>query len=115
MGGEREPPVWSGAQQGGAGDVFELADLPGEAGGRGAELAGCVLEVGLSGDREEPADALFGAYGVGVRAGPGDAGGPAERGFPGDGLADAAWDSSALACRRRQRSSCPGMVKTNAA
>ena len=28
VGGEREQPVWSGAQQGGAGDVFELADLP---------------------------------------------------------------------------------------
>ena len=41
VGGQHEPPVWSGAQQGGAGDVFELPDLPGEAGGRGAELAAC--------------------------------------------------------------------------
>ena len=89
VGGEREPPVWSGAQQCGAGDVFELPDLPGEAGGRGAELAGCVLEVGLPGDREEPADALSGAGGVGVRAGRGDAGDPAGRGLSGDGLADA--------------------------
>jgi hypothetical protein len=71
VGGEREQPVWSGAQQGGAGDVFELADLPGETGGRSAELAGCVLKVGLSGDREEPADALFGADGLGVLGGPG--------------------------------------------
>ena len=89
VGREREPPVWSGAQQCGAGDVFELPDLSGEAGGRGAELAGCVLEVWLSGDREEPADALSGAGGVGVRARPGDAGCPAGRRFPGDGLADA--------------------------
>jgi hypothetical protein len=32
---------------------------------------------------------VFGADAVGVGAGPGDAGGPVERGFPGDGLVDA--------------------------
>jgi hypothetical protein len=115
VGGEREPPVWPGAQEGGAGDVFELADLPGEAGGRGAELAGGVPEVGLSGDREEPADALSGAGGVGVRAGRGDAGAQPGGGSQVTGSLMPAWDSSVLACRRRHRSSWPGMVNTNAA
>jgi len=49
-----------------AGDVFELADLAGQGGVRDAEVPGCVVEAGLSGEREEPADALFG-----VRAGEG--------------------------------------------
>jgi hypothetical protein len=115
VGGEGEPPVWSGAQQCGAGEVFELADLPGEAGGRGAELAGCVLEVGLSGDREEPADALSGAGGVGVRAGGGMPGAQLSGGSQVTGSVMPAWDSSVLACRRRHRSSWPGMVSTNAA
>lgn len=53
--------VWSGAQECGADGGLELADLAGEDGGPDAELAGCVLEAGLAGEGEEPADALLGA------------------------------------------------------
>ena len=61
VGGQREPPVWSGAQEVGADDGLELADLAGEDGVPDAELACCALEAGLPGDGEEPADALLGA------------------------------------------------------
>jgi hypothetical protein len=57
----RDRPVRAGAQQRGAGGVFELADLAGEDGVPDAELAGCVAEAGLAGEGEEPADALLGA------------------------------------------------------
>jgi hypothetical protein len=64
VGGQRESPVWSGAQQGGADGGLELADLAGEVGVPDAEPAGCVVEAGLAGEGEEPSDALLGA-GVG--------------------------------------------------
>ena len=74
----------------------------GDPGGKlGRRVAGCCQPdvVGAGGepggdgaDGQAGADErvqVFGPDGVGVRAGPGDAGGPVERGFPGDGLADA--------------------------
>lgn len=54
VGGQGEPPVWSGAQQGGADGGLELSDLAGEDGVPGAELAGCVAEAGLAGEGEAP-------------------------------------------------------------
>jgi hypothetical protein len=81
VGGQREPPVWPGAQEFGADGGFELADLAGEDGGPGAELAGCVLEAGLAGEGEEPADALLGAWaGEGVPDVLGERAGSAEVG-----------------------------------
>ncbi len=61
VGGQCESPVWPGAQERGAGDGLELPDLAGEDGVPDAKLAGCVVEAGLSGEGEEPADALLGA------------------------------------------------------
>lgn len=45
VGGQRELPVWSGAQELGADDGLELADLAGEEGVPDAELACCALEA----------------------------------------------------------------------
>jgi hypothetical protein len=42
-----------GAQERGADGDLELADLAGEDGVPGAELAGCVREAGLAGEDEE--------------------------------------------------------------
>jgi hypothetical protein len=79
VGGQREPPVWPGAQQGGADGGLELADLAGEDGVPDAELAGCVVEAGLAGEGEKPADALLGAWaGEGVPDVRGKRGGSAE-------------------------------------
>ena len=61
--------------------TVELADLAGEDGVPDAELAGCVVEAGLAGEGEEPADALLGARaGEGVPDVGGERGGPAEGG-----------------------------------
>jgi hypothetical protein len=94
VGGQREPPVWPGAQERGADGGLELADLAGEDGVPDAELAGCVLEAGLAGDGEEPADALLGAWaGEGVPGIRGKRGGSAEGGervkTAGDAVPDA--------------------------
>jgi hypothetical protein len=64
--GQGDCPVRGGAQERDAGDVFKLADLAGQGGVLDTEVPGRVAEAGLSGEREEPADALFG-----VRAGEG--------------------------------------------
>jgi Winged helix DNA-binding domain len=64
--GQGDCPVRAGAQEREAGDGFELADLAGQDGVPDAEFAGGLVEAGLPGEREEPADALFG-----VRAGEG--------------------------------------------
>lgn len=66
VGGQDNHPVRSGSQERGDGDGFELADLAGEDGVPDAELTGCAVEAGLSGEGEEPADPL-----LGVRAGEG--------------------------------------------
>jgi hypothetical protein len=66
VGGQGDLPVRSGAQERGADGGLELADLAGEDGVPDAELAGRVVEAGLAGKCEEPADAL-----LGVRAGEG--------------------------------------------
>jgi hypothetical protein len=58
--GQSEPLVWSGAQEFGADDGLELADLAGEEGVPAAEPACCALEAGLPGDRQESPDALLG-------------------------------------------------------
>src|ERR1700730_929613 len=62
VGREREPPVWSGAHQGGADVGLERADLAGEVGVPDAELAGCVVEARLAGEGEKPPYALLGAW-----------------------------------------------------
>lgn len=52
----------AGVKERGADDGLELPDLAGEDGAPDAELAGCVVEAGLSGEGEEPLDALLGAW-----------------------------------------------------
>jgi hypothetical protein len=64
VGAQGDCPVRAGAQERDAGDGFELADLAGQDGVPDAELAGGVVEAGLPGEREEPADALFGVRAV---------------------------------------------------
>src|SRR5271168_1311183 len=73
--------VWSGAQELGADDGLELADLVGEEGVPDAELACCALEAGLPGDRQESPDALLGTWvGEGVPDVRGECAGSAEGG-----------------------------------
>lgn len=50
VGGQRESPVWSCAQEGGANGGLELADLAREDGVPDAELAGRMVEAGLAGE-----------------------------------------------------------------
>jgi hypothetical protein len=64
VGGQGDQLVRAGAQQRGAGDGFELADLAGQDGVPGAEVPGGVVKAGMPAGCQEPADALFG-----VRAG----------------------------------------------
>ena len=94
--GQCEPPVWSGAQECGADGGLELADLAGEEGVPDAELAGCALEAGLPGDREESSDALLGArVGEGVPDVRGERAGPAEGGEGVGAAGDAVPDADA--------------------
>ena len=52
IGGQGDQSVWSGGQERGAGDFFELADLAGQGGVHDAEFAGGVEEAGLPGEDE---------------------------------------------------------------
>ncbi|MGH3394290.1 MAG: hypothetical protein ACRDPO_06330 [Streptosporangiaceae bacterium] len=72
----------SSAQEFGADDRLELADLAGEEGvPDDAELACCALEAGLPGDRQESPDALLGTrVGEGVPDVRGERAGSAEGG-----------------------------------
>jgi hypothetical protein len=99
--GQREPFVWSGAQEFGADDGLELADLAGEEGVPDAELARCALEAGLPGDRQESSDALLRArVGEGVPDVRREHAGPAESsegvGAAGDAVPDA--DAGVAGC-----------------
>lgn len=60
VGGQGDGSVRAGAQERGAGGVFELADLAVQGGALDADLAGGVEEAGLSGECGDPADALLG-------------------------------------------------------
>jgi hypothetical protein len=62
VGGQGECPVLCGVHERDAGDVFELVDLADQDGVLDAEVAGGVMEAGVPGKGEEPADALFGAW-----------------------------------------------------
>ena len=76
--------------------VFELAELAGEVGVPDAELPGCVVEAGLAGEGEEPADALLGARaGEGVPDVRGERAGSAEGGEGVGAAGDAVPDADA--------------------
>jgi hypothetical protein len=68
VGGQGESSVWSGAWQGGADDGRKLADLAGEDGVPDADLAGCVVEAGLSGEDGEGVGAAVDAVPDAARA-----------------------------------------------
>ena len=94
---QREPLVWSGAQEFGADDGLELADLAGEEGVPDAELACCALEAGLPGDRQESPDALPGTrMGEGVPDVRGERAWPAEGGEGVGAAVDAVPDADAV-------------------
>jgi hypothetical protein len=96
VGGQGESSVWSGAQQGGADDRLKLADLAGEDGVPDADLAGCVVEAGLSGEGEEPSDALLGTrVGEGAPDVRGERAGTAEDGEGVGAAVDAVPDADA--------------------
>lgn len=107
---QREPLVWSGAQEFGADDGLELADLADEEGVPDSELACCALEAGLPGDRQESPDPLLGTrMGEGVPDVRGERAWPVEGGEGVGAAVDAVPDADAPALRAAAARASTGM------